>query len=61
MWHLSWCLTVVSRLEHFGDELCLCINEFVIREREREIRERRESPAPWLEEPEPDAIGMAKV
>jgi hypothetical protein len=30
-------------------------------EREREIRERRVSPAPWLEEPEPDAIGMATV
>jgi hypothetical protein len=30
-------------------------------EREREIIVRRVSPAPWLEEPKPDAIGMATV
>jgi hypothetical protein len=31
------------------------------RERERDLRGRRVSPAPWLEEPKPDAIGMAAV
>jgi hypothetical protein len=29
--------------------------------RERDQRGRGVSPAPWLEEPEPDAIGMAMV
>jgi hypothetical protein len=36
---------------------CLGNNELVICEREREIKERRESPVPWLEELDPVAIG----
>jgi hypothetical protein len=42
---------VVNLCEELGDAL---------RERERSEREGV-SPAPWLEEPEPDAIGMATM
>jgi hypothetical protein len=44
------------RLEHFGIELSMHLTNRDLRE--KEIREgEREPPAPWAEEPKPDAIG----
>jgi hypothetical protein len=45
-----------TRLEQFGRVSFVSLDKNIERERERSERER-EPPAPWLEDPEPVAIG----
>jgi hypothetical protein len=49
---------VKPRLDHLGGLLSM---QQISRDLRKGQREIRVSPAPWIEEPEPDAIGMATV